>query len=109
ENNLQQALFAQLDELNDARHTRMMVAEPEFDAIIWAVLIAGGCVLVVFTYFFGVENLAVQIVMTVMVTLTLALNLCLVIMFGYPYSGDVRVSPAPFVTDVATFEREMKE
>ena len=35
--------------------------------------------------------------MTGMVSTVIALNLFLVLMFGYPYSGDLKVSPEGFV------------
>lgn len=59
----------------------------------WFVLILGGIVTVVFTYFFGIESLKVQVMMTVMVSLLISLNLYLVILFGAPFSGDLQVSP----------------
>jgi hypothetical protein len=107
EENLQQAMITQMDELSDCRQTRLTGAQPTFDYFIWTVLIVGGVVLVVFTYFFGVEKLAVQIVMTALVTLSLSLNMVLIVMFGYPYSGDVRVSPQPFESDIKDFQREL--
>jgi len=107
QDDLHQALLGEIDSMNDLRHTRLTVAQPEFDAIIWGVLIIGGVVLVVFTYFFGVERLSIQIVMTAMVTLVLGINLTLVGMFGYPYSGDVHVSAQPFLNDITAFKSEM--
>lgn len=109
QSNLQQALIAEMDQFSDSRQTRLMGAQPSFDALIWGVLITGGVMLVVFTYFFGIEKLAVQIVMTVMVALTLSLNMSLVVMFGYPYVGDVKVSSQPFVFDLEAFQRELSE
>ena len=38
-----------------------------------------------------------QVAMTGMVSTVIALNLFLVLMFGYPYSGDLKVSPEGFV------------
>src|SRR5262249_40163392 len=109
QDDLHQALLGEIDTMNDLRHTRLTVSQPEFDAILWGVLIIGGVVLVVFTYFFGVERLGVQIVMTVMVTMVLGINVTLVGMFGYPYSGDVHVSAQPFLNDIAAFKSELAE
>ncbi|HEY9773124.1 MAG TPA: DUF4239 domain-containing protein [Planktothrix sp.] len=109
EADLHQSLLAEVNELSDCRHARLEVAQPEFDAIIWGVLVFGGVVVIVFTYFFGVKNVGVQMVMTILVTLALALNLTLVGMFGYPYSGDVRVSAEPFAYDLQTFKALIQE
>lgn len=41
----------------------------------WVVLISGGLFAVLFTYFFAVTQVRAQILMTALVSLTLALNL----------------------------------
>ena len=70
-------------------------------------LIFGGIILVFFTYFFGVENFKMQVLMTALVTLVLALNMVIVAMFAYPFSGDVRVWPIAFKSDLQTFQQEL--
>jgi hypothetical protein len=49
-----------------------------------------------FTYFFKVEHLKIQMIMTAMVAMIIALCLFLVLMFGYPFSGELTVSPDSF-------------
>ncbi len=63
----------------------------------WVVLIGGGIITVVFTYFFRLDRWRTQLAMTSMVSTIIALNVYLVLMFGYPYSGDLKVSPDGFV------------
>jgi hypothetical protein len=90
---------AQLDSLCqfwDSRRTRTVTAMNGVSPLEWLVLLVGGAITVSFTYFFKLENLRIQIVMTVMVSIIIALNLFLVLMFGYPFSGDLRVSPDGF-------------
>ena len=53
-------------------------------------------VTVAFTYFFKMEHLKIQLIMTAMVSTIIALNLFLVLMFGYPFSGDVKIGPDCF-------------
>jgi len=105
ESNIQSSLFNEANDLDDSRCFRTMLASPAFDPIVWSVLITGGIVLVIFTYFFGVENFRMQILMTSLVTVVLALNMVLVAMFAYPFSGDVHVKPIPFQTDLTFFEQ----
>ncbi len=62
----------------------------------WLVLIVGGIITIVFTYFFALERLRVQVAMTTLVSLIISLNIYLVSMFGYPFSGDLKVSPDGF-------------
>jgi hypothetical protein len=73
----------------------------------WFVLILGGIVTVVFTYFFGIESLKVQVMMTVMVSLLISLNLYLVILFGAPFSGDLQVSPEALHVDKLIFDDQL--
>jgi len=65
-------------------------------ALEWLVLILGGMITIVFTYFFALERVKVQVAMTTLVSLIISLNVYLVSMFGYPYSGDLKVSSDGF-------------
>jgi len=109
ETDLHNSILAQMNTLSNNRHTRLTAAEPAYGWIIWTVLIFGGVVLVIFTYFFGLEKLAIHVLMTALVTIALSLNLFLVALFGYPYSGGVRVAPVPFESDLMRFREELKE
>ncbi len=91
----------------DARRARLNFSSYGLPAIEWVALIAGGIVTVVFTYFFAIENWKVQMSMTVMVTLIISLNLYLVVLFGYPFSGDLRVWPDAFRVDKSMFAGEL--
>jgi Protein of unknown function (DUF4239) len=80
----------------NSRRTRMILAEQGIPPLEWLVLVVGGVITVVFTYFFKVDNLRLQLFMTMMLSTVIALNLYMVLMFGYPYSGDVMVEPDGF-------------
>ena len=75
----------------NARRYRIVTAAHGIPALEWFVLIAGGVITVTFTYFFKLEHLRIQVVMTSLVATIIALNLYMVLMFGYPFSGDVKV------------------
>lgn len=109
ESDLHASLLAQMDALDDNRQVRLNQASPVYDFIIWTVLIGGGAVLVFFTYFFAVKKLMVQVIMTAMVALILSLNLMVVAMFGYPYSGDVHVPPDPFSSVLNKISKEIEQ
>ncbi len=109
EQNIHSALLSELDQMGDSRHTRLLTARASFDGIVWALLIFGAFVIVVFTYFFGLRRLSTQILMTVLVTSVLGLNLALVGMFRYPFSGDVRVMPDAFKYDLRLFLSNLKK
>jgi len=90
----------------DNRRARTNFSSYGIPTVEWIALILGGIVTVIFTYFFGLENLKAQIVMTAMCSLLIALNLYLMLLFGYPFSGDLKVPPDAFQVDEALFEHE---
>lgn len=97
-------VLEELSSLSDNRRTRLVMARHGVAPTMWFFLIVGGIITVVFTYFFGLECLKTQSVMTALIALTLSLNVFLVYLFGYPFSGDVAVFPDAFELDQQIFE-----
>lgn len=91
-------------QLWDNRRARTNMATNGMPWIEWVVLIVGGVITLVFTYFFYVESITLQVMMTAMVTVIIGLNLFLVLLFGYPFSGDLIVKPEAFKLDQLIFE-----
>jgi hypothetical protein len=71
----------------------------------WVVLVLGAAVCSAFAYFFGLRNLKAQMIMTALCSTLIALNLFLVLMFGYPFSGDMKIRPDALYVDKLIFER----
>jgi hypothetical protein len=85
-----------LCEFWNCRRTRINTAAHGVPALEWVILIIGAVITVAFTYFFKLEHLRIQMVMTAMVAMIIALCLFLVLMFGYPYSGELKVDSSCF-------------
>lgn len=96
-------LLDQLSTLSDNRRIRVVSAAHGVAPAMWMILIIGGVFTVIFTYFFAVQNLKVQLLMTTLVSLTLSLNVLLVFLYGYPFSGEMAVRPDAFKLDVMIF------
>jgi hypothetical protein len=109
EENIQGALLSTLQRLNDARHTRMVSANPNVNSTVWSTMLFGGLIIISFTYFFGLRSFKAQALMTSLVTVVLGLNLSLIESFSTPFSGDVNVSPQPFQMNIDNFTREKTE
>ncbi len=75
----------------NARRYRVVTAAYGLPGLEWFVLISGGVITVMFTYFFKLEHLRIQVVMTSLVATIIALNLYMVLGFGYPFAGSVKV------------------
>jgi hypothetical protein len=80
----------------NSRRTRTNLCARGIPSLLWLSLILGGIITTVFTFFFVLENLRLQVVMTSLIAITITLNIYLVGMFGHPYSGDLRVDPSSF-------------
>jgi hypothetical protein len=81
----------------NGRRTRLLLAEDSgLPALVWVVLIVGGAITVVFTYFFKIGRFGLQVAMTAMLSTIIALNLYLILMFASPFSGTIQVGPGGF-------------
>jgi hypothetical protein len=83
-------------QMADDRRMRLFSARIRMSPLLWMVIIAGGVITIVFTYFFAVESLKFQILMTLFVALTLSLNIFLVASTSVPLQNGARISPIAF-------------
>ncbi len=85
-----------LNELCELRRSRLFESRTGIHSMLWSALIAGGMITVVFTFFFGSENLRAQMMMSSLLAVLIALVLFTVLEFDFPFSGRACVSPEPF-------------
>jgi hypothetical protein len=97
-------LLEQIRQLWDYRRERVGMAEFGIPAVEWFVLVVGGAVTVLFGGLFRAESVSLQRFLTSLAALLIGLNLYLVSLFGYPFSGELTVSSRPFEVDIAIFE-----
>lgn len=89
--------------LGDSRRTRLLSSIHGVSAELWTVLVAGGVLTILFTYFFGLKHPTGQVLMTAVVAASVSLNVYLVYLFGYPFSGAYRLSPEGFSANRLVF------
>jgi len=82
--------------MTDNRNERLDSSAGSMPWILWFVLIVGGLITLGYPAFFGSTNLAAQILMTAALAELVALAMLLGLAFDYPFTGDARISPAPF-------------
>jgi hypothetical protein len=96
----QEALYAaaldELDDLSSFRLARLMEAEAGVLGIMWAVMIAGGILIVLFPCQFGVESGLVHALIIATLAATIGLLLLTVYEMNHPFRGTVRVAPDGF-------------
>ncbi|MDP3790000.1 MAG: DUF4239 domain-containing protein [Candidatus Omnitrophota bacterium] len=85
-----------LNELCELRRSRLIDSKMGIHPVLWLVLILGAITTISFTYFFGSENFNAQIMMVALLSTLLALILFTVLVFDFPFTGDVSVSPQAF-------------
>jgi hypothetical protein len=107
ESNIQQTILQAITSLGDNRRLRIEALHNGLSPVLWGVLLVGGVTTILFTYFFGLQNIRMQIVMTSIVSLVICLNIFLLACFDDPFSGDVMVAPAAFEVDQKIFKMAM--
>ncbi|MEK8095551.1 hypothetical protein WOC76_24140 [Methylocystis sp. IM3] len=98
------AMLSESISLWESRLERTRVSNFGVPSAEWTVLLVGALITIAFTFFFTIESHGIHLIMRGMVTLLIAMSLYLVLLFGSPFSGDLKVSERPFlfVTDVAS-------
>ena len=74
----------------------------------WVILIIGAIITITYTFFFTMESDGIHLLMRGMATLMILMSLYLILLFGSPFSGDLKVSPEPFrtMTRVGSYYKE---
>jgi hypothetical protein len=96
-----------LAEMSELRGARLVASRENLPGPIFAVLILGALITVTFSYFFGVESLGAQALMTAALALLVASILILVSILDNPFNGDVRIAPESFHLAAESFERQL--
>ena len=79
------------------RRERTDQSEYGIPSIEWIALLTGAVITIIFTYFFTTNVYKTQLVMTGLITFIICINLYLVLVFGEPFGGDLKVSDDSYV------------
>jgi hypothetical protein len=96
--------FERMNDLADARRDRLLEAEQGLPAILWVVLIAGGIIVVGFTYLFGLGSTLIHLLMVAALALIISLVLFTVAALDFPFKGDITVGPDAMEQVLGRFE-----
>jgi hypothetical protein len=97
-------ILYQLDQMTQARRARLIASGGAVPGVIWLVLFGGAIVTIVFTFFFGTRNLRVQVMMTGLLALVIFGELMAIVAIDRPFTGPVKVEPAPLAYVLADFQ-----
>jgi hypothetical protein len=82
--------------LADARRARLGKSASGIPTLLWILLLGGGLVMILFTYFFGIRNLRAQVLMTAALASQIAFVLFLVAAIDRPFDGLMQIDTGPF-------------
>jgi hypothetical protein len=98
----EQTLYSQAlqraHELNQNRSTRLLYASRGLPPILWIVLGLLAVMIILFTYFLGMDSARLHIVAVAALTAGLSFTMFATIALDRPFGGDLRVSPEAFET-----------
>jgi hypothetical protein len=84
-----------LNNLAQYRRLRIFAGNNTVPPVIWLVLLSGGLMTVLYTYFFGMKNIKTQYLITASLTVTITLILFLIYILDHPFTGTSKVSLEP--------------
>jgi hypothetical protein len=88
-----QSLLSELSAITESRRERLTLAQGIVPDLLWLVLFIGAFVTLGFTFFFGLRNLIVQLLMSGMLALLIFLALFVAVSIDHPFTGTVSVRP----------------
>jgi hypothetical protein len=89
-------MLSKMNSAVEMRRQRLQDAVSGLHPSLWFVLLLGGIITVVFTFFFGSQNLFAQLTMTTMLAVLIVLIIFTILLMDFPYSGDLSITSAPF-------------
>jgi hypothetical protein len=89
-------MLYRMNDAGELRRQRLLDAQTGIHPMLWFILLFGGIITVVFSFFFGSENLKAQLIMTTLLAVLIVLILFTILIMDYPFSGDMIVSPDAF-------------
>ena len=85
-----------MEDLSAARKFRMVASKNGLSPVLWYVLVGGGVGIVLFTYFFFVESMFAQLLMTAFVAVFISMNVYLIHVCQNPYRPELGAKVAGF-------------
>ena len=86
-----------VNDLIKARRGRILAAGGHLPVVVWKMLVLGGVISIVYSYFFGARQFGIQMAITGLIASTIALVFVLIVALDFPFRGDVSVSPDAFI------------
>jgi len=90
------SLYEKMNNLIDARRSRILSEKQNFQPIVWGVVLVGAFLNIAFFFFFSMQSTKMHIVMTAMIAIGIGVIFVLIISFDRPFQGAMAISPEAF-------------
>jgi hypothetical protein len=101
-------LVRQIQNMLDYRRLRLQASREGLPAVLWAVLLVVGALLISFTYLFGSKRFRAHALMVAVVTVAITMSLFTIKALEYPFSSPTVASPEPFELVLEGFKAHAK-
>tara|TARA_R110000737_G_scaffold187116_2_gene209786 strand:+ start:47 stop:817 length:771 start_codon:yes stop_codon:yes gene_type:complete len=88
-------IIRRMNALESYRKARILASKFELPGIMWAVLLLGGAIVIVFAYLFGTANASAHLLMVGALAATVSMAILLIWALEHPFSGLAHVSDQP--------------
>ena len=86
--------ITRLNDIVDARRTRLDQAAESLPGAFWTMLVVGSLLLISSLYLLGGDNQRLHMILVVAVAVITSFNLLIVVALDHPFSGDISVTTA---------------
>jgi hypothetical protein len=104
----EQMLFARmlrnLDNLSNLRDNRLMDMDSSLPDILWAAILIGGGVTIIFSNFLGAEKFWLHALFTALLVIIIATTVFLIIELDYPFMGVICAKPTSYIKLLQTIK-----
>jgi hypothetical protein len=98
-------MLGRLNDIYDARRDRLIAADDQLQPSVWAVVLCGGLISLLFCWIFGTPSAGFHLLLTALVSAAFGLVMFLIVSFDLPFRGEVQVGPGQFVLVQKNIER----
>jgi hypothetical protein len=91
-----QEASSNLHEVDSNRRERIRLSQRGLPGVLQFLIVGGALLIIVFTFFFGIQSTTIHVVMTAGVTLLLGFSVLLSLLLQSPFSGDIAVQSSVF-------------
>jgi hypothetical protein len=91
-----------LNDLRASRRLRILDSRTGINSVLWFILVFGGVTTVCFTFFFPAKNFKYNLLLVSILAVIIGLVLLTILLFDYPFTGDVRI-PVDMYRDIVNF------